>query len=208
MYAVKEIYYTIQGEGFHSGRAAVFCRFSGCNLWSGLESDRMKAVCRFCDTEFNGTDGKNGGKYTASELLEQCMTLWKDTKVRPFIVFTGGEPALQLNDELIKTFHNRSCLIAIETNGTLPLPAGLDWICVSPKAGTKLLVTNGNELKLVYPQENTLPESFINLNFEHFYLQPMDGVNLESNTIKTIAYCLNNPFWKISVQTHKFLGIP
>jgi len=207
MYKVKEIYYTIQGEGFHAGRPAVFCRFSGCNLWSGREVDREKAICTFCDTNFWGTDGINGGKYTASELAEKIKSLWPVDHESLFVVCTGGEPALQMDENLIHVFHDYGFEIAIETNGTVELVDGIDWICVSPKADTEIIVKTGGELKLVYPQIENQPLDFLHLDFKHFYLQPLDDKNQSENIRKTIEYCLANPQWKLSVQTHKFLGI-
>ncbi|MBK7806246.1 MAG: 7-carboxy-7-deazaguanine synthase [Saprospiraceae bacterium] len=207
MYKVKEIYYTIQGEGFHAGRPAVFCRFSGCNLWSGREVDREKAICTFCDTNFWGTDGINGGKYTASELAEKIKSLWPVDHESLFVVCTGGEPALQMDETLIHVFHDYGFEIAIETNGTVELADGIDWICVSPKADTEIIVKTGGELKLVYPQIENQPSDFLHLDFKHFYLQPLDDKNQSENIRKTIEYCLANPQWKLSVQTHKFLGI-
>ena len=207
MYKVKEIYYTIQGEGFHAGRPAVFCRFSGCNLWSGREVDREKAICTFCDTNFWGTDGINGGKYTASELAEKIKSLWPVDHESLFVVCTGGEPALQMDETLIHVFHDYGFEIAIETNGTVELADGIDWICVSPKADTEIIVKTGGELKLVYPQIENQPSDFLHLDFKHFYLQPLDDKNQSENIRKTIEYCLANPHWKLSVQTHKFLGI-
>ena len=207
MYKVKEIYYTLQGEGFHTGRAAIFCRFSGCNLWSGREEDRHKAICKFCDTDFWGTNGKNGGSYTAEQLVEKCYQLWPDKSVRPFIVCTGGEPLLQLDEALINAFHDKQFFIAIETNGTIKAPEGIDWICVSPKANTQLEQTCGNELKLVYPQTGQSPSDFTHLDFDHFYLQPMDSPELEKNTKLAVRYCTENPVWKLSLQVHKILGI-
>ena len=207
MYKVKEIYYTIQGEGFHAGRPAVFCRFSGCNLWSGREVDREKAICTFCDTNFWGTDGINGGKYTASELAEKIKSLWPVDHESLFVVCTGGEPALQMDETLIHVFHDYGFEIAIETNGTVELADGIDWICVSPKADTEIIVKTGGELKLVYPQIENQPSDFLHLDFKHFYLQPLDDKNQSENIRKTIEYCLANPQWKLSVQTHKFIGI-
>lgn len=208
MYKVKEIYYTIQGEGFHTGRAAVFCRFAGCNLWSGREADRDNAICKFCDTDFWGTDGKNGGKYEAEELAKKIISLWPDdSKEKLFVVCTGGEPALQIDNKLIEKFHQHDFEIAIETNGTIVLAEGIDWICVSPKANTSIIVTSGDELKLVYPQSENNPDQFKHLNFTHFYLQPLDDAYKTENTNLTIDYCLSNPAWKLSIQTHKLLGI-
>ena len=208
MYAIKEIYYTIQGEGFHTGRAAVFCRFAGCNLWNGLEKDRHKAICQFCDTEFFGTDGINGGKYSAEELTELLLTIWEGEPEDCFIVFTGGEPALQMDSKLIKELKDKHIEIAIETNGTISLPKGIDWICVSPKANTSIKQRSGHELKLVYPQIGQSPEDFEDLDFEHLYLQPLFDANIDVHTVQTINYCRENPKWKLSLQTHKILGIP
>lgn len=209
MYFVKEIFYTIQGEGANSGRPAVFCRFSGCNLWSGYEKDRSKAVCQFCDTDFVGTDGLGGGKFaTANELAIAIFSHWPDRSgVRPFVVCTGGEPLLQMDDDLIKSLHRLDFEIAIETNGTRPIPEGIDWICVSPKAKADTIVHKGNELKLIYPQVGIGPESLLSWDFEYFYLQPMDGPDLAVNTKMAIDYCLRNPKWNLSFQTHKFAGI-
>lgn len=207
MYKIKEIYFTLQGEGFHTGRPAVFCRFSGCNLWTGREQDRDKAICKFCDTDFWGTDGKKGGKYTAEALSETILSLWPTNRISPFIVCTGGEPALQMDDHLIEIFHKHRFEIAIETNGTIALPIGIDWVCVSPKANTDIVVTSGDELKLVFPQIENEPDNFKHLNFKHFYLQPLDDINQSENIKKTIEHCLRNPFWKMSAQTHKYLNI-
>jgi 7-carboxy-7-deazaguanine synthase len=207
-YKIKEIYYTIQGEGHHAGRPAVFCRFSGCNLWSGREIDRDKAICKFCDTDFWGTDGVNGGKYTAEELGLYVRSLYpKESKSRPFVVCTGGEPALQIDEKLINTFHQLGLEIAIETNGTVELAKGIDWVCVSPKADTEIIVTKGNELKLVYPQKENIPSMYEHLDFDHFYLQPLDDKNQKENTSLCVAFCLTHPQWKLSVQTHKYIGI-
>ena len=208
MYAIKEIYYTIQGEGFHTGRAAVFCRFAGCNLWNGLEKDRHKAICQFCDTEFFGTDGINGGKYSAEELTELLLTIWEGKPEDCFVVFTGGEPALQMDLKLIEVLKGKHIEIAIETNGTIALPEGIDWICVSPKANTTIEQRSGHELKLVYPQIGQSPEDFEDLDFEHYYLQPLFDANIDVHTVQTINYCRENPKWKLSLQTHKILGIP
>lgn len=209
MYSVKEIYFTFQGEGFHTGRPAVFCRFSGCNLWSGREEDRADAICKFCDTDFWGTDGINGGKYSLRELSQKCQEIWnKDFGEEPFIVFTGGEPALQLDSPLIDELHRLNFEIAIETNGTLVLPEGIDWICMSPKANTEIKIKKGNELKLVYPQMGAEPEAFAEFDFDHFYLQPMDAPTKNENTVDAIKYCNLNPKWRISLQTHKLLNIP
>ena len=211
-YSVKEIFYTLQGEGAQAGRPAVFCRFAGCNLWSGREQDRGKAVCQFCDTDFRGTDGEQGGKYTtADQLAETIQRTWPggtDPRARPFVVYTGGEPLLQLDEPLIKALHARGFEIAIETNGTRPAPAGIDWICVSPKAEAPLQLREGNELKLVYPQSEAPPERFTDLAFDTFWLQPMDGPHVADNISCTVAYCKAHPRWRLSVQTHKWLGIP
>jgi 7-carboxy-7-deazaguanine synthase len=257
MYAVKEIFYTLQGEGAQTGRAAVFCRFAGCNLWSGREADRASAICRFCDTDFRDTDGPGGGKFaTAESLAEAVETAWRDralpplhraertkgwgnqnekaaadpstsvavatsaqddrvggdaqddTRARRFVVCTGGEPLLQLDGVLIAALHARGFEIAVETNGTVEAPEGLDWICVSPKAGSELKQRRGEELKLVYPQAGAEPEQFVALDFRHFFLQPMDGPAREENTQAALAYCLLHPQWRMSLQTHKLLGIP
>ncbi|MCZ6813536.1 MAG: 7-carboxy-7-deazaguanine synthase [Alphaproteobacteria bacterium] len=211
-YAVKELYVTLQGEGANTGRAAVFCRFAGCNLWSGREADRAEAQCGFCDTEFIGTDGPGGGAFkSAAALAAAARTLWtadRESGDGPFIVCTGGEPLLQLDGALIDAFHGEGFVIAVETNGTLAPPPGLDWICVSPKAGTSLVLRAGDELKLVYPQAGAPPEAFAGLDFDHFFLQPMDGPERDPNTRKAIDYCLSHPGWRLSLQTHKYLGLP
>ncbi len=208
-YAVKEIYYTLQGEGAQTGRPAVFLRFAGCNLWSGHERDRTTAVCRFCDTDFVGTDGPGGGKFaSAEELAEGVARAWPRAGSGRFVVCTGGEPLLQLDQALVEALHARRFEIAVETNGTLEAPAGLDWICVSPKAGAPLVQTRGDELKLVYPQAGFGPERFEHLQFTHFFLQPMDGPDREANTGAAMRYCLEHPPWRLSLQTHKVLGIP
>jgi 7-carboxy-7-deazaguanine synthase (Cx14CxxC type) len=210
-YAVKEIYYTLQGEGANAGRPAVFCRFAGCNLWSGRETDRAEAVCQFCDTDFVGTDGPGGGKFPdAPALAVAVASAWPtgEPEARPLVVCTGGEPLLQLNPALIDALHARGFEIAVETNGTLAPPPGLDWICVSPKAGAPLVITTGDELKLVFPQEGAEPERFVGLDFRHFFLQPMDGPAREANTRAALDYCLAHPRWRLSLQTHKLLGIP
>jgi len=219
-YAVKEIYYTLQGEGAHTGRPAVFCRFAGCNLWSGREEDRANAICRFCDTDFVGVDGPGGGKFpTAETLARAVLEKWplsapgnraelRGNTVRPFVVCTGGEPLLQLDEELVEAFHRRGIEIAVETNGTLPPPEGIDWICVSPKAGAELRLRSGNELKLVYPQPGAEPERYASLDFQHFSLQPMDGPEARRNTRLALEYCLKHPQWRLSLQTHKLLNIP
>lgn len=255
-YSVKELVYTLQGEGAHCGRAAVFCRFAGCNLWSGREVDRADAACQFCDTDFVGTDGQGGDRFTTptsladaiahtwraegkeedkgcrkvdsgnlsmqpsivhssastssgtTALAEQAVTTLATGAPRPYVVFTGGEPALQLDRELIDAVHARGFEIAIETNGTIGLPAGIDWVCVSPKAGTLLRIDSGDELKLIYPQPGAEPEWYARLAFRHFFLQPLDGPLRAEHTRQTIAYCLAHPRWRISLQTHKILGIP
>ncbi|MBS98611.1 MAG: 7-carboxy-7-deazaguanine synthase [Oceanospirillaceae bacterium] len=209
MYTVYEMFYTLQGEGAQSGRPAVFCRFAGCNLWSGREEDRAKAVCQFCDTQFVGTDGQRGGKFsTASDLAESIASLWPaGVAGQRYVVCTGGEPALQLDEPLVDALHRLDFEVAIETNGTRPLPSGIDWVCVSPKAGTDLVIRTGDELKLVYPQSLAEPERFESLQFKHFYLQPMDGPLQGANQRRCIEYCLAHPRWKLSLQTHKLLGI-
>ena len=207
-YAVKEIFLTLQGEGAHAGRAAVFCRFAGCNLWSGREQDRSSAQCQFCDTDFVGTDGTFGGHYEgADELAAVIADRWQPHEHHRFAVMTGGEPLLQLDRKLIDALHARGFMVAVETNGTLDAPLGLDWICVSPKAKARLRITSGHELKLVFPQPEAPPEIFANLCFERFSLQPMDGPNLAENTAQAVAYCLRHPRWHLSLQTHKTLGI-
>ncbi|ABD86492.1 7-carboxy-7-deazaguanine synthase [Rhodopseudomonas palustris] len=207
-YAVKEIFLTLQGEGAHAGRAAVFCRFAGCNLWSGRDSDRETAKCQFCDTDFVGTDGTLGDRYaSAAELAAVIASQWTgDDKFR-YVVLTGGEPLLQLDAKLIAALHGRGFGVGVETNGTLAPPDGIDWLCVSPKAGADLVLRRGNELKLVYPQRGALPELFADLGFERFSLQPMDGAEAAANTASAIAYCLAHPQWRLSLQTHKTLGI-
>lgn len=209
-YSVKEIFYTLQGEGAQSGRPAVFCRFAGCNLWSGRESDRATAICKFCDTDFVGTDGNLGGKFESpAALAERINAQWPANSVKhKYVVFTGGEPLLQLDVELIKAMHAHGFEIAIETNGTLPVPAGVDWICVSPKIGAELVVTKGHELKVVIPQDQQRLQTYASLSFQHFFLQPMDGPQLEENTKLAIATCKKNPQWRLSLQTHKLLQIP
>lgn len=209
-YAVKEIFYTLQGEGARAGRASVFLRFSGCNLWNGLERDRASAICQFCDTDFVGTDGEGGGKFADAEGLATAVAaLWpKDNTAQRYVVCTGGEPLLQLDENLIMALHAQGFEIAIETNGTQIAPRGIEWICVSPKAGAPLQLTRGQELKLVYPQAGLDPAQFESMFFDHFYLQPMDGPEREANTRAAIAYCLAHPKWRLSLQTHKLLGIP
>jgi 7-carboxy-7-deazaguanine synthase (Cx14CxxC type) len=210
-YSVKEIFYTLQGEGAQTGRPAVFCRFAGCNLWTGLEQDRATAICQFCDTEFVGTDGEGGGKFQdAAALARAVAACWPqyDRAGMRCVVCTGGEPLLQLDRPLVDAFHEAQFEIAVETNGTQQAPDGLDWICVSPKAGAPLVLDAGDELKLVFPQESAPPEAFEQLRFRHFFLQPMDGPQLAHNTQLAIEYCKAHPKWRLSLQTHKFLGIP
>ncbi len=208
-YSVKEIFLTLQGEGGQAGKAAVFCRFSGCNLWSGREQDRAKAVCTFCDTDFVGTNGVNGGKFaTAEDLAAAVEAQWGGGSDDRLVVCTGGEPLLQLDAPAIAALHARGFQIAVESNGTLKAPNGIDWICVSPKADAPVVQTSGQELKLVFPQENAPPERFADLDFERFYLQPMDGPERDANTQLAVAYCLSHPQWRLSVQTHKYLGLP
>jgi 7-carboxy-7-deazaguanine synthase (Cx14CxxC type) len=210
-YSVKEIYYTLQGEGAHTGRAAVFCRFAGCNLWTGREEDRAAAICRFCDTDFVGIDGPGGARFVSAEALAKAVhATWAETQstcVQPFVVCTGGEPLLQLDDELVKAFHDIGFEVAVETNGTRLPPDGIDWLCVSPKAGAKLLLDYGHELKLVFPQDGAEPGLFEKLNFKHFFIQPMDGPLREEHTQRAIQYCLDHPQWRLSLQTHKLIGI-
>ena len=207
MYKIKEIYYTLQGEGAHTGRPAVFCRFTGCNLWSGREEDRTKAICQFCDTDFWGMDGENGGKYTAEKLAQKVKSLWPGKMGIPYVVCTGGEPLLQLDKALVNAFHEVGFEIAIETNGTIIPPDGIDWICMSPKAGAVLKLKKGHELKLVFPQVDAEPHRFAELDFKHFFLQPMDGIDVEENTLLAVRYCLEHPVWRLSLQTHKLLDI-
>lgn len=206
-YKIKEVYYTLQGEGYHAGRAAVFCRFSGCNLWSGREEDRHKAICQFCDTDFWGTDGENGGTYAAQELVAKCLEVWDNESVHPFIVFTGGEPALQLDEDLVKHFNDANFYVAVETNGTLELPSNVDWICCSPKANTKIIIDKINELKLVYPQKGISPKDFETSVADHLYLQPMDNFEQDANIFECMDYCRKHPDWKLSLQLHKILDI-
>ena len=208
MYTVKEIFYTLQGEGANAGRAAVFCRFSGCNLWTGREADRATAVCDFCDTDFVGV-GPDGGKFeTATDLARAVAAAWPlESRDQRFVVCTGGEPLLQLDADAIAALHDQGFTVAIETNGTQEPPPGIDWICVSPKARAPLLLRRGNELKLVYPQPDFEPERFVTLDFEHFFLQPMDGPRVAENTRLATEYCLRHPRWRLSLQTHKLLGI-
>jgi 7-carboxy-7-deazaguanine synthase len=208
-YSVKELFKTLQGEGAQAGRAAVFCRFAGCNLWSGREEDRAEAVCRFCDTDFVGTDGDGGGKFqNAADLAEAITRTWDGPVDRRYVVFTGGEPLLQLNPALIAAVHARGFEIAVETNGTLEPPPGIDWVCVSPKADAPFVLRAGNELKLVFPQDGIDPKRLQALNFDHFWVQPMDGPARAANTQAAVAFCLANPIWRLSLQTHKVIGIP
>ena len=208
-YAVKELFKTLQGEGAHAGRAAVFCRFAGCNLWSGREQDRETAVCRFCDTDFIGTDGDGGGRFADADALAHAIErTWGASPGPRYVVFTGGEPLLQLDPALIEAVHAKDFEIAIETNGTQDAPDGIDWICVSPKAGAALALKRGDELKLVYPQAGIDPSQLTGLGFRHFWLQPMDGPAREANTAAAAAYCLDNPPWRLSLQTHKLIGLP
>jgi 7-carboxy-7-deazaguanine synthase len=207
-YAVKEIFLTLQGEGAHAGRAAVFCRFAGCNLWSGREQDRSSATCQFCDTDFVGTDGTLGGRYpSAEQLADTIARQWTGTAGHRYTVLTGGEPLLQVDDALVAALHGRGFEIGVETNGTIAPPAGMDWICVSPKAGSELVVRRGHELKLIYPQADAVPEAFVDLDFERFSLQPMDGPDVTENTARAIDYCMRHPQWRLSLQTHKTVGI-
>jgi 7-carboxy-7-deazaguanine synthase (Cx14CxxC type) len=208
-YAAKEIFKTLQGEGAQAGRAAVFCRFAGCNLWSGRESDRAAAVCTFCDTDFVGTDGPGGGKFATAALLADALAAeWGPDPDGRYVVFTGGEPLLQIDRALIDAVHARGFTIAIETNGTIEAPEGIDWICVSPKGTAPVVLRKGNELKLVYPQIDARPEAFADLEFDHFFLQPMDGPTRVANTTKAVEYCMQHPKWRLSLQTHKYIGIP
>lgn len=211
-YSVKELFYTLQGEGKNAGRAAVFCRFAGCNLWTGREQDRAGAVCRFCDTDFVGTGGVGGGRFETARSLAVAAANRSphssNSGYRPLLVCTGGEPLLQLDLTLVAAFHEVGFEIAVETNGTLPVPAGIDWVCVSPKAGATLVLRRGDELKLVFPQEGIPPDRYDHLDFQHFYLQPMDGPDLARNTYLAVEYCLAHPRWRLSLQTHKMIGIP
>ncbi len=209
MYQVKEIFYTLQGEGANAGTPAVFCRFAGCNLWTGREADRDSAVCRFCDTDFVGTDGLGGGKFaTAQSLAKACRAVITAREGPRLVVLTGGEPMLQVDEALVDALHDEGFAIAIETNGTLPVCGGIDWICVSPKAGAPLRQTCGNEVKLVYPQVELTPDAVRGLDFDHFFLQPMDGPERRRNAGLALAYCLRRPRWRLSLQTHKLLGLP
>lgn len=208
-YSVKEIFYTVQGEGANTGRAAVFCRFAGCNLWSGREQDRATAVCKFCDTDFVGTDGTGGGKFrSAAELADAIEAAWTPADVvRRFVVLTGGEPLLQVDDALLAELHARHFFVAVETNGTIVPPAGIDWVCVSPKAGAQLAVSGGSEIKLVFPQEGMAPADYEQMDFGHFFLQPMDSPLRAENTRKMVAFCQRHPKWRVAVQTHKLIGV-
>jgi 7-carboxy-7-deazaguanine synthase len=209
-YAVKEIFYTLQGEGANTGRPAVFCRFAGCNLWTGREHDRDNAICQFCDTDFVGTDGPGGGSFATAETLAAAVSAaWpaSDSGKR-FVVCTGGEPLLQLDAPLLGALHDGGFEVAVETNGTIPAPPAIDWLCVSPKAGSRLIVQSGDEIKLVFPQAGAEPECFERLPFRHFFLQPMDGPERQANTEAALRYCLSHPRWRLSLQTHKLLGIP
>ncbi len=210
-YVVKEVFPTLQGEGANTGRVAVFCRFSRCNLWSGREEHRPTAICQFCDTDFVGTDGPGGGRFaTADALADAVATAWPagTSRERRLVVCTGGEPLLQLDEEAVEAFHARGFEVAVETNGTLPPPAGLDWVCMSPKAGTELAIRAGDELKLIFPQQGAEPERYVDLEFTHRFIQPMDGPDRTANTEAAIAYCLEHPQWRLSLQTHKLIGIP
>ena len=209
-YAVKEIYYTLQGEGAHAGRPAVFCRFAGCNLWSGREADRSDATCRFCDTDFVGTDGPGGGRFAAAaDLAAAVRAAWPARgEGVPYVVCTGGEPLLQLDDAAVEALHAEGFEVAVETNGTRPAPAGLDWVCVSPKSTAPLVLQTGDELKLVFPQRDAPPEAFAGLAFRHRFLQPMDGPQLREHTAAAAEYCLRHPSWRLSLQTHKMIGLP
>ena len=209
MLSVKEIYFTLQGEGFYTGRPSVFLRFSGCNLWSGLEKDRKRAICNWCDTDFIGNDGMNGGRYSNNQIIKIIKKLWPEDETSiPFIVFTGGEPILQLKSELIELIHSIGFEIGLETNGTILAPSGINWVCVSPKADSNFILKKGNELKVVFPQKGIDPLDFNDLEFEHFYIQPMDGKNQKNNIKESKKFIKKNPQWKLSLQTHKLLGIP
>lgn len=209
-YLVKEIFFTLQGEGFNTGTAAVFCRFTGCNLWTGREEHRSEAICQFCDTDFVGTDGIGGGHFRSAEALAEAVeAAWAPgSEGDRLVVCTGGEPLLQLDDAAVEALHDRGFRVAIETNGTRKAPSGIDWICVSPKAGSEIVLTAGDELKLVYPQPSLMPDQVDHLRFDHFFLSPMDGSDRAENTAATVEYCMLNPKWRLSLQTHKYLGIP
>ena len=207
IYSIKEIFHTLQGEGYNSGTPAIFCRFSGCNLWNGLEKDRKNAICSFCDTNFNGINGINGGKYKMDNLVKKINSLWPKQKKNKFVVFTGGEPILQLDDNLIRKIKKQGFRVAVETNGTLPLPKEIDWVCVSPKIKSKLIVKKGDEIKVVFPQKYIVLSEYEKLKFKHFYIQPLEDKNIVLNTKKSINYVLKNPKWKLSIQSHKYLNI-
>jgi|SRR5690348_1920590 len=209
-YSVKEIYYTLQGEGGNAGRAAVFLRFAGCNLWTGREDDRASAICQFCDTHFVGIDGPGGGRFSSAEdLATAAWSTWRGSGPnRPLVVCTGGEPMLQMTDELLNALHEKGFEVAVESNGTIPALAGIDWLCISPKAKSKLVQHSGTEIKLVYPQEDGDPQRYHAMDFEHFFLQPMDGPDLIRNTALAAQYCLDHPQWRLSVQIHKVVGLP
>lgn len=210
-YSVKEVYYTLQGEGAQTGRAAVFCRMTGCNLWTGREEDRASAVCRFCDTDFIGVDGPGGGKFNSARALALRIRACWDAEAaggKPYVVFTGGEPLLQLDEDLVEACHQEGMEVAVETNGTQPAPEGLDWICVSPKAGAKLVLRKGDELKLVFPQDENSPTDFEELDFKHWFLQPKDGEGVDDHAQAATDYCRRHPRWRLSLQTHKWIGIP
>ena len=206
-YTIKEIFYTIQGEGYNAGKAAVFCRFSGCNLWNGQEKDRLKSICSFCDTDFLGTNGVLGGQYTLESLVDKITKLWPNFKRNKFVVFTGGEPLLQLDKLLINSLKANKFNVAVETNGTILPPLGIDWVCVSPKAKSNFIVKKANEIKVIYPQEKLDPKIYEELNFDHFYIQPLYDKNLKKNNKKAIKFILKNPLWKLSIQSHKYIGV-
>lgn len=212
-YAVKESFLTLQGEGIQAGRRAVFIRFAGCNLWNGREDDREQAICRFCDTDFVGIDGENGGRFTAEELAEQAIRLWKEALesryqyVRPFVVLTGGEPLLQVDEALLLALKNQAFEIAIETNGTQPVPSAIDWVCMSPKAGSQIILEKGNEIKLVWPQKGIDIEALEKLDFDHYLIQPMDDEYQKENIQKAIAFVMQRPLWRLSIQSHKLIGV-
>ena len=206
-YFIKEIFYTLQGEGYNAGKASVFCRFTGCNLWNGKEKDRLKSTCSFCDTDFVGTNGILGGKYTLGNLVDNISKLWPINKKDKFIVFTGGEPLLQLDELLIREIKANNFKIAVETNGTIMPPPGIDWICVSPKVKSNFIIKKANEIKVVYPQDDLDPKKYEKLEFDHFYIQPLYNKNLEQNNKKAIEFILNNPSWKLSIQSHKYIGV-
>ncbi|MED5219077.1 MAG: 7-carboxy-7-deazaguanine synthase [Candidatus Neomarinimicrobiota bacterium] len=208
MYTIKEIYFTQQGEGYHTGRPAVFLRFTGCNLWTGFEIDRESAICYWCDTDFVGMDGPYGGKYSAAQIADTVQRMWPENEKKPYLVCTGGEPLLQMDDEFISTVHRSDFEIGIETNGTKIPPEGIDWICVSPKANAEFILKKGHELKIVFPQSGINPRQYQDLDFDHFFIQPMDGLNQGENIEKSKEFVVKNPKWKLSLQTHKILGIP